>query len=177
MENKNNYHRLKKENNKSNQKNKKVYETHVNKYLKKEKYIDSSHSNKYNDIMNMHNFDKISLNRDIKSKNLTIINSKYKKDLFEKFYEFLNKNKFKLSNNFDEKHSKKFLDKKNKCLERIKLSDIIENENSNKNNLDKNNKHEKAIQNKKSFNKYFIIISNYDEELKFKNSKKKKCKY
>ena len=54
------------------------------------------------------------------------MNSKYKKDLSEKFSEFLNKSKFKLSNHFDEKHAKKFLDKKDKCLKRIKLSDIIE---------------------------------------------------
>ena len=37
--------------------------------------------------------------------------------------------KFKLSNNFDEKHSKKFLVKKDKCLERIIISDEIENNN------------------------------------------------
>lgn len=120
MEDKNNFKIIKNENNKSNKKNKKVYETHVNKYLINGKYIDSSHSNKSNNIPNIHHFDKVSLNRDTKSNNITIINTnKYKKDLSEKFYEFLNKHKFKLSNNFDEKHSKKFLDKKDKCLERI----------------------------------------------------------
>ena len=50
----------------------------------------------------------------------------------------------------------------------------MKNENSKDNNSYKNIKRKKTIKNEKSFNKYFIIISNYDEELKFKNSQKKR---
>ena len=130
MEDKNNSYILKKSKNKSKNKNKKVYETNLNKNLTNEKLIDNSYYNKTNNIINIHCFDELSLNENIKTniktnKNVVILNTKYKQDLFEKFSEFLNKNKFKISNNFDEKHSKKFLDKKDKCLERIIISDII----------------------------------------------------
>ena len=172
MEDKNNSYILKKEKNKS---KKRVYETHINKNITNEKFIDNSYSNKTNNIINIHCFDELSLNENIKrNKNVVILNTKYKKDLFEKFSEFLNKNKFKLSNNFDEKHSKKFLDKKDKCLERIIISDIIENEESKDNSVDKNFKRRKTYGNKKSCEKYFIVISNYDEEIKFKNTPKKR---
>ena len=175
MEDKNNSYILKKEKNKSKKSKKRVYETHINKNITNEKFIDNSYSNKTNNIINIHCFDELSLNENIKrNKNVVILNKKYKKDLFEKFSEFLNKNKFKLSNNFDEKHSKKFLDKKDKCLERIIISDIIENEESKDNSVDKNFKRRKTYGNKKSCEKYFIVISNYDEEIKFKNTPKKR---
>jgi len=179
MEDKNNSYILKKSKNKSKNKNKKVYETNLNKNLTNEKLIDNSYYNKTNNIINIHCFDELSLNGNIKTniktnKNYVILNTKYKQDLFEKFYEFLNKNKFKISNNFDEKHSKKFLDKKDKCLERIIISDVIENENSKDNSVDKDFKRRKTYGNKKSCEKYFIVISNYDEEMKFKNTPKKR---
>ena len=175
MEDKNNSYILQKEKNKSKKNKKRVYETHINKNLTHEKFIDNSYSNKTNNIINIHCFDELSLNENIKrNKNVVILNTKYKQDLFEKFSEFLNKNKFKLSNNFDEKHSKKFLDKKDKCLERIIISDIIENEESKDNSVDKNFKRRKTYGNKKSCEKYFIVISNYDEEIKFKNTPKKR---
>ena len=175
MEDKNNSYILQKEKNKSKKNKKRVYETHINKNLTNEKFIDNSYSNKTNNIINIHCFDELSLNENIKrNKNVVILNTKYKQDLFEKFSEFLNKNKFKLSNNFDEKHSKKFLDKKDKCLERIIISDIIENEESKDNSVDKNFKRRKTYGNKKSCEKYFIVISNYDEEIKFKNTPKKR---
>ena len=171
MEEKNNSYIIKKEK-KSNKKKRKAFETQSNKNLIKGKNI-SIHSNKTNNIKAFH-LDEVSLDRDAQSNNLKSLNSKYKKDLSEKFAEFLNKNKFKLSNNFDEKNAKKFLNKKDKCLERIIISDIIENENSKDNILDKNFKRRKTIANKKSFNKYFIVISNYDEEMKYRNTPKKR---
>ena len=82
MDNKNNDQILRKEKNKS--------KTHINKNLTRDKGVDSSHSTKSNNIIHIHNFDKVYLNRDAKSyKNLVILSSKYKKDLFEKFSEFL----------------------------------------------------------------------------------------
>ena len=87
MEDKNNSYILKKEKNKS---KKRVYETHINKNITNEKFIDNSYSNKTNNIINIHCFDELSLNENIKrNKNVVILNTKYKKDLFEKFSEFL----------------------------------------------------------------------------------------
>ena len=64
--------------------------------------------------------DLLGINKEVKSNNnLNTMNKNYKKDLFEKFSEFLDKKKFKLSNDYDAKNCKKFLDKKDKCLERI----------------------------------------------------------
>ena len=88
----------------------------------------------------------------------------------------MNKKKFKLLNNFDAKNSKKFLAKKDKCLERIILPDLIEtNDNSNDNSKDSNldKKKKKKFQTQQNMNNYFIIISNYDEELRNKSSSKK----
>ena len=173
MEDKNNYLILKKEPNNSNKKSKKFYKMHLNNDITKEKDIDNSYSNKSNNVINFHHFDKVSLNMQAKSNKL-IINSEYKKNLSEKFYSFLNKNKFKLSNNFDAKNSKKFLNKKDKCLERIIISDIIEANDSKDNHSLKNIKRRKTIGNKKISNKYFIVITNYDEDKKFQNTPKKR---
>ena len=173
MERKYTSHALKKAKKKSNRKSKEIYQNHSKQYLTKEKCFDKSYSDKSNNILKIHNFDEVYLNINSKNnKNLTILNSK--STMIEKFSEFLNKKKFKLSNNFDEKNSKKFLDKKDKCLERIIISDIIENENSKDNSSNKNLKKGKTNENKKSFNKYFIVISNYDEEMEFKNTQKKR---
>ena len=38
------------------------------------------------------------------------------------------KNKFKICNNFDKKNSKKFLEEKDKCLERVELDDRLPEE-------------------------------------------------
>ena len=173
MEDKNNNLILKKEYINANKKSKKFYKMDLNKDITKEKDIDNSYSTKSNKVIKFHHFDKVSLNIQANSSKL-IINSEYKKNLLEKFYSFLNKNKFKLSNNFDAKNSKKFLNKKDKCLERIIISDIIETNDSKDNNSVKNFKRRKIIGNKKSSNKYFIVITNYDEDKKFKNTPKKR---
>jgi hypothetical protein len=108
------------------------------------------------------------------SHNLKILDPNYKKDLFEKFSEFLDKKKFKLSNNFDAKNSKKFLDKKDKCLERIILSDIIENDDNNDNTEATDNEDKFKFKTQKQINKYIIVVSNYDDEVKNKNNRKKR---
>ena len=123
-----------------------------------------SRNHKYYDLENLSTDKKDSVN------NIFSIKQNYKKDLFDKYSEFLDIKKFKISNNFDAKNSKKFLEKKNKCLEKIILSDKIENEKSNDKDLsiDSNYK-KKKFRTQKSINKYFIVISNYDEE-KSRNS-------
>ena len=76
----------------------------------------------------------------------------------------MKKKKFKISTKFNAKNSEKFLAKKDKCLERIILSDIIENDN------DFNYK--KKYETQKNLNNYYIIVTNYDEELKNNNNRK-----
>ena len=84
---------------------------------------------------------------------------------------FLDKKKFKLSNNFDAKNSKKFLDKKDKYLSKIILSDEIENEKNNNDSLKKISKEKKSkFKTEKNVHQYFIVISNYDEDLKNKTN-------
>ena len=86
----------------------------------------------------------------------------------------MNKKKFKLLNNFDAKNSKKFLAKKDKCLERIILPDLIEtNDSSKDDNLILYDNKKKEFETQKNINKYFIIISNYDEKIKNKSVSKK----
>ena len=86
----------------------------------------------------------------------------------------MNKKKFILLNNFDAKNSQKFLAKKDKCLERIILPDLIEtNDSSKDDNLILYDNKKKEFETQKNINKYFIIISNYDEEIKNKSSSKK----
>lgn len=102
---------------------------------KSKKKAPKFHSNKNNLIKIRHfdNLEKIPKSSECQSNNLKISDPNYRKDLFEKFSEFLDKKKFKLSNNFDAKNSKKFLDKKDKCLERIILCDELENGDNNDN--------------------------------------------
>jgi hypothetical protein len=133
-------------------------------------------SNKKASIVRSHNFyefESLSTEKRNSVNNIFMIKQKYRKDLFDKFSEFLDKKKFKISNNFDAKNSKKFLEKKNKCLEKIILSDIIENETNDEKEIIMNSsyKPKKKFRTQKSMHKYFIVISNYDEE-KSKNSKK-----
>ena len=134
-----------------------------------------------NYLINMNRIEKSLTSSDINS-----IDENYQKDLYNKFMRFLDKKKFKISNKFDEKHSKKFLDSKNKCLEKIILSDIIENTTNDlksKKTLCENSKHDyeskrlsfnvnRKFRTEKNINKYFIVITNYDEEIKSRNSKK-----
>ena len=135
-----------------------------------------SQSNKTNNIITSTYEKQLSIKRESHSNNVSISESNYKKDLFEKFSHFLNKKKFKLSNNFDARNSKKFLSKKDKCLERIVLSDKIENIEDDK--LRKfgtiEDKRKNKFKTENNIHKYFIVISNYDEEKKSKNNSKKK---
>lgn len=70
----------------------------------------------------------------------------YKEELYKKFSVFLQSKKFKISNQFDEKNSKKFLDSKNDAMEEIQLNDeLLELDTKNKivNNKKDNNKRSK----------------------------------
>ena len=112
-------------------KHRKKLETSSKNKRKPQKF--NSNKNNLIEIRHFDKLEKIPKNNDCQSHNLQKLDPNYKKDLFEKFSEFLDKKKFKLSNNFDAKNSKKFLHKKDKCLERIILSDIIENGDNNDN--------------------------------------------
>lgn len=99
----------------------------------------------------------------------------YQQELYKTFSKFLYAKKFKLSNEFDARHSKKFLEQKNKYLERIILSDVIEADesctvqedtcptNDNINNSKSIDKRRKS-NTQKNLKNYCIIISNYDDE-------------
>ncbi len=98
----------------------------------------------------------------------------YKEELHNKFCKFLYEKKFKISNEFDARHSKKFLEQKNKYLERIVLSDVIEDNESynvtgqscsvnNDIKSNRNNRRRKS-NTQKDLKSYCIIISNYDDE-------------
>ena len=160
-----NSYKTNKKRNKS--KHQKKNKNNIHDKIKKNNHHHSKcHSNK-----NIHLFNQLQKSS---SNNITSISSNINKDLSEMFSLFIKKKKFKISNTFDEKHSKKFLDKKNKCLEKIILSDVIEND------KDKNNKKnslyditKKKFKTQKNVNKYYIIITNYDEEVK--NTNKSKC--
>ena len=87
---------------------------HYNSVKKIKNYRKKVNSSKNNLISRyFEGFQNNSRKKESKSHN-RIIN--YKRQLFKIFYAFLKKKKFKLSNKFDAKHSKKFLDKKDKCL-------------------------------------------------------------
>ena len=96
------------------------------------------------------------------------LSSNYNKELINKFSIFLQTKKFKISNEFDAKNSKKFLDKKNKYLEKIILTDIIEkNENNIKNSEQINKRGDRrksGTQNNNNIKNYFIVVTNYDDE-------------
>ena len=84
---------------------------------------------------------------------------------------FFDKKKFKLSDKFDAKNSKYFLKKKDKCLEKINLCDTIDANEKKYNSKTKNKRKKNMTQ--KDLHHYYIIVSNYDEELKNHNSQKK----
>ena len=93
----------------------------------------------------------------------------YYKELYNKYINFLQNKKFRISNEFDAKNSKKFLDKKNKCMERIILSDIIDNNENDNNKKEKNEKESRRRSRRKSVkhdNNFCIIISDYDDATK-----------
>ena len=118
---------------------------------------------------------EISLFKEQKSQNVHI-SSNYNKELYNKYSLFLQREKFKISNVFDAKNSKKFLEKKDKCLEKIILSDEIENNNKNV-NIVKEEPKPQGIKRKKSrrnsgtgthkdIKNYCIVISDYDDDSK-----------
>ena len=169
---------LEKKQKKNKQEKKERKHNHYSSEKKTDKYRIESHQEK-NNLLNRNRLEK-----SLTSSDIIQIDDNYQKDLYKKFMQFLQKNKFKISNCFDAKHSKKFLDKKNKCLEKIFLSDIIENtnndfeskktlaENSNRNFDSKRSliNVNKKFRTQKDVNKYFIVITNYDEEIKSKNT-------
>lgn len=160
---------------KSNKNSKKKIKTQKYTSFKKNNFKEyRSSSNKCNNLIKNHIFDKNSLNKEIKSNNIYTNSFGYRHKLLDTFNEFLDKKKFKLSNNFDEKNSKKFLAKKDKYLERIIISDIIENNDQN-NKIQDNIDEIQALKFKtqKDVHKYIIIITNYDEEIQKKTSKRK----
>ena len=133
---------------KPNEKSKRKHKTHIYSNKKKNSTHYKSFSNQSNNIIKKNLFDKVSSNKEIE------IN-------------------IKLSNNFDEKNSKKFLDKKDKCLERIIISDEIEDNDIKE--IDSLKKKKKKFSTQKSMHQYFIVISNYDDDLK-KNKSSNKLK-
>lgn len=153
-------------------KNKKKRITHAqNSY--KPKHHRKYYSNKNNNLIQIHSFDYSE--KAPSKKNVKVIILIFLILIIKKIYSknslcFLIK-KFKLSNNFDAKNSKKFLDKKDKYLSKIILSDEIENEKNNDDSLKKISKDKKSkFKTEKNVHQYFIVISNYDEDLKNKTN-------
>ena len=164
------------------QKKKKCKARVYNSYKKNSKNKKKIFSDK--SLSKFHHFeknDKIGLMHECQSHIIaSILDPNYKKDLNEKYHHFLEKAKFKLSNDFDEKNSKKFLNKKDKYLKEMILSDVIENENNNNSNLLGSIKEKIKFPSHKNINNYFIIITDYDEEQeqKSKNTNlKRKSKF
>ena len=135
-----------------------------------------SQSNK-NAILNVNQLDKneVSLFKDQKSQNIHL-SVNYNKDIYNKYSLFLQSKKFKISNEFDAKNSKKFLNKKDKYMKKMVLSDTIEKEEKNKDNNEKekkkdNNEKEKNLKPRRSGNynntsNFCIIVSDYDDASK-----------
>ena len=134
-----------------------------------------SHSNKNSIVKSKLEKHELSLFKDPKSHNIHISNN-YNKKLNKIFSLFLQKKKFKIQNEFDEKNAKKFLEKKNKCLERLILCDEIEKIENIDNEIKDESPQSKL---KKKLNKsrrksgthskvknYCIIVSDYDDESK-----------
>ena len=70
----------------------------------------------------------------------------YNKELSKIYANFLKSKRFKISNIFDEKNSKKFLDKKDKCMQRIVLPDIIDEKNKDNPNENEKEKAPKVVE-------------------------------
>ena len=114
---------------------------------------------------------KESLSKEKKSHRVPL-SQNYNKELSNIFANFLKSKRFKISNEFDEKNTKEFLDKKDKCMQKIILSDIIEEKEKDCFNEKgkKSKSRRKSGINKKNTN-YCIVISDYD------NSSKLEVKY
>lgn len=101
----------------------------------------------------------------------TLLKVNYNEKLYNKYSIFFKSKKFKISDDFDAKNSKRFLDKKDKCMQRIVLSDKIEerNEKSEFNEKEQNKRNRKSGVQKIA--NYCIVISDYDDlskdEIKF----------
>ena len=124
-------------------------------------------------ILNANQFEKHkeSLSKEKKSHRVPL-SQNYNKELSNIFANFLKNKRFKISNDFDEKNSKKFLDKKDKCLQKIILSDIIEEkEKDNFNEKGKKSKSRRKSGIHEKNTNYSIVISDYD------NSSKLEVKY
>ena len=96
----------------------------------------------------------------------------YNKELSKIYANFFKAKRFKISNEFDARNAKKFLDKKDKCLQRIVLSDIIEEKVKdipNEREKEPKSSRKSGIQNKVT--NYCIVISDYD------NSSRIEAKY
>ena len=96
----------------------------------------------------------------------------YNKELSKIYANFFKAKRFKISNEFDARNAKKFLDKKDKCLPRIVLSDIIEEKVKdipNEREKELKSSRKSGIQNKVT--NYCIVISDYD------NSSRIEAKY
>lgn len=135
----------------------------------KDKRNENSDTNNYLNYKSQSNKNTNSMNKLEKQDSFFKSNytSNYNKELIQKFSTFLQTKKFKISNEFDAKNSKKFLDKKDKYLEKIVLTDIIEN-NENKDSEQANkrgNRRKSGTQNNNSnIKNYFIVVTNYDDE-------------
>ena len=97
---------LEKKQKKNKQEKKERKHNHYSSEKKTDKYRIESHQEK-NNLLNRNRLEKSFTSSDIIQ-----IDDNYQKDLYKKFMQFMQKNKFKISNCFDAKHSKKFLDKK-----------------------------------------------------------------
>ena len=161
-----------------NQSNSELYSIKIDKPKPNKKYKNSkskdyqnykSQSNK-NTISKVTKLEKheASLFKDEKSQHVHLSDN-YKKELHDKYSIFLKSKKF------DEKNSKKFLDKKDKYMQKIVLNDIIENNDKNEENNEKDENNTKVkgrrISRRKSgtlknFKNYCIIVSDYDDASK-----------
>ena len=136
----------------------------------KDLYNYKSQSNK-NTLLKTNQLDKnevVSLFKDQKSQNIHLSDN-YNKELYNKYFLFLKSKKFKISNEFDAKNSKKFLNKKDKYMQKMVLSDIIEKDEKNKDN--NNDEKEQKIKPRRSGNynnvsNFCIIVSDYDDASK-----------
>ena len=136
----------------------------------KDKRNENSDANNFMNYKSQSNKNTINLNKLDNQDSIfkDSLSSNYNKELIHKFSIFLQTKKFKISNEFDAKNSKKFLEKKNKYLEKIILTDIID---KNDNNIKDSEQIDKKVtrrksgtQNNNNIKNYFIVITNYDDE-------------
>jgi len=133
----------------------------------KDKRNENSDTNNYLNYKSQSNKNTNSMNKLEKQDSFFKSNytSNYNKELIQKFSTFLQTKKFKISNEFDAKNSKKFLDKKDKYLEKIVLTDIIENnENKDSEQANKRGNRRKSGTQNNNIKNYFIVVTNYDDE-------------